>query len=128
MGLASLWGESALHGRSFWLRPALIELASGLGLAALYYFEVVQGALLPAADLRPDPAALHAQYFCHVLLISLLAVATFIDFDEQTIPDEITVPGTVCGSALAALLPLAAPWVLVPTDHPRGDGWSTIFT
>ena len=121
-GWLTLRRESALHGRSFWLRPALIELASGLGLAALYYFEVVQAALFPAAGLRPDPAALHAQYFCHVVLISLMAVATFIDFDEQTIPDEITVPGTVVGLVLAALLPLARPWVLVPTDYPRW-GW-----
>ena len=51
-----------------------------------------------------------------------MAVATFIDFDEQTIPDEITVPGTVVGLVLAALLPLARPWVLVPTDYPRW-GW-----
>jgi prepilin signal peptidase PulO-like enzyme (type II secretory pathway) len=34
-----------------------------------------------------------------------MIVATFIDFDEKTIPDQITVPGTLAALALAALLP-----------------------
>lgn len=122
LGWFALRRESALHGRWYWLRPALIELASGLGLAALYYYEVAQGGLVPAANFRPDPAALHAQYFCHVVLISLMMVATFIDFDEQTIPDEITVPGTVVGLSLAAFLPMSRPWVIVPTSVPDW-GW-----
>ncbi len=37
-----------------------------------------------------------------------MIVATFIDFDEQTIPDEITVTGTVVGLVLATLLPAIA--------------------
>ena len=45
------------------------------------------------------------QCLSHLILVSLMIVATFIDFDEQTIPDEITVTGTVVGLVLAALLP-----------------------
>ena len=48
---------------------------------------------------------LHAQYLSHIILIALMIVATFIDFDEQTIPDEITVSGTVVGLLLAVALP-----------------------
>ena len=32
-------------------------------------------------------------------------VATFIDFDEQMIPDQVTVPGTVIALVIAALIP-----------------------
>jgi prepilin signal peptidase PulO-like enzyme (type II secretory pathway) len=48
---------------------------------------------------------LQATYLSHITLFSLMLVATFIDFDEQTIPDAITVPGTIIGLALAATLP-----------------------
>jgi len=34
-----------------------------------------------------------------------MLAATFIDFDEKTIPDEITIPGTLAGLVLAALWP-----------------------
>ena len=37
--------------------------------------------------------------------MALMLVATFIDFDEKTIPDEITIPGTLLGLLFAALWP-----------------------
>jgi prepilin signal peptidase PulO-like enzyme (type II secretory pathway) len=39
------------------------------------------------------------------LLIVLLTVATFIDFDEQTIPDWITIPGTLAALFASVVLP-----------------------
>jgi leader peptidase (prepilin peptidase) / N-methyltransferase len=39
----------------------------------------------------------------HLLLFVLMAIATFIDIDEQTVPDAITVPGTLAALAIAAL-------------------------
>ena len=45
-------------------------------------------------------------FWGHAILIALMFVATFIDFDEKTIPDEITLPGTV----FALLMAAAAPW------------------
>jgi prepilin signal peptidase PulO-like enzyme (type II secretory pathway) len=39
----------------------------------------------------------------HALLAVLLIVVTFIDFDDQTIPDAITVPGTLGSLAISAL-------------------------
>jgi prepilin signal peptidase PulO-like enzyme (type II secretory pathway) len=41
-----------------------------------------------------------------------MLIATFIDFDEQTIPDSITVPGTLAGLWFAALLPSSRPLTL----------------
>src|SRR5262245_46708579 len=49
-----LWGwlglrrEEAVHGRGFWRRPMAVELLMGVGLAALYWWEVGrQGLLAP---------------------------------------------------------------------------------
>lgn len=110
VGWLGLRREWALHGRAFWVRPLLIELVSGAGLAALYWWEVEQAALLPqAAAASVDRWLLHAQYAGHVALFALMLVATFIDFDEKTIPDAITVPGALLGLAFFALVPAAAP-------------------
>jgi prepilin signal peptidase PulO-like enzyme (type II secretory pathway) len=54
----------------------------------------------------------------HICLISLLLVASFIDLDEKTIPDAITVPGTLIGLILATLLPTS----LLPIVIPGIDG------
>jgi prepilin signal peptidase PulO-like enzyme (type II secretory pathway) len=37
------------------------------------------------------------QFIAYAILLTLLAIATFIDFDEWTIPDWITIPGTIIG-------------------------------
>jgi len=112
--------ESAWHGRGYWVRPLLIELATGLAFAALYWAEVDQRWLWPVGSgvTEPDAATLHAQYLSHIILISLMIVATFIDFDEQTIPDEITLSGTLAALLLAALLPIAA----LPTIYESATG------
>jgi prepilin signal peptidase PulO-like enzyme (type II secretory pathway) len=115
LGWLFLGRESALHGRWFWLRPLLIELALGVGLAWLYHYEIVRAALCPPG-VAADSVTLHAQYLSHVALLALMVVATFIDFDEQMIPDAITVPGTLLGLALAALLPMSRPLVLLAED------------
>jgi prepilin signal peptidase PulO-like enzyme (type II secretory pathway) len=114
LGWLTLRRESPLHGAAFWVRPLLIELATGLGLAALYWYEVHKAGVFSFSGV-PAPATeiLHAQFFAHVVLISLMVVATFIDFDEQTIPDAITVWGAISGLTLAALLPISRPLVSV---------------
>ena len=98
--------EWPIHGKAFWVRPALLELATGAAFAGLYYFEISGGLL--AGAISPSPATIHIQYAAHLLLFCLMAVATFIDLDEQTIPDSITVPGTLAALVIAALLPAAA--------------------
>ncbi|MBW3599777.1 MAG: A24 family peptidase [Planctomycetes bacterium] len=102
------WGlrrEVKLHGRGYWIRPMLLELGLGGVFVLLYWWEM-QGRLYPPAT--PPPFPLHdlqVQYLSHVILITLMTIATFIDFDEKTIPDAVTVPGLLIGLALAALLP-----------------------
>ena len=78
-------GEREHYGAGFWIRPLLLELALGTGLAALYTWEI-GGRLLP----NPVQAAgvqgpLHVQFLSHAILILLMTAATFIDFDEAAI-------------------------------------------
>ena len=100
-------GEAEKLGSRFWVRPILIELAYAGGMAALYWWEVQRHALWPPLlpAMLPPMAQLHAQFGCHALLIAFMTAATFIDFDEQTIPDGITIPGTLLALAWAAWLP-----------------------
>ncbi len=120
--------ESKEHGRGFWVRPMFIELVFPIVLAWLYSMEM-QGGLLPEAmrtvqqsdsffavmdgRILPDTnqllgvpsSTLHIQFFSHAILLMLMAMATFIDFDERLIPDWITTPGTIFALVCSALLP-----------------------
>ena len=106
VGWLGLARESKLHGRGFWIRPLLIELACAAALPGLYHWELSSNLapLLPMVVAAP-PAMLFHNFVSHALLIGLMIVATFIDFDEKTIPDEITIPGTLLGLLLAAVWP-----------------------
>jgi leader peptidase (prepilin peptidase)/N-methyltransferase len=122
VGWLGLARESSIHGRGFWIRPMLLELSMGLGLAALCWWEVFQrGLIVPQIDalldglpgfainVRPDAvplAAVWSTFIAHLLLICLMVAGSFIDIDEKLIPDEITVPGTVLGLVFAILMPL----------------------
>lgn len=118
-GWFGLRREHAVHGSFFWIRPLLIELAMGVGLAALYWWEVHEQQLvipqvddwlrlpfLPLANVVPTSWT-YATFLNHALLITLMAAASFIDIDEKIIPDEITLPGTLLGLTLATLLPMS---------------------
>lgn len=114
LGWLGLRREAPIHGRVFWIRPMLVELLVGVGLAVLYWWEIDQLGLFPANMPRPAPLSfqplLHVQYLCHVVLIALMLVASLIDADEKIIPDTITVPGTLFGLLAAAVYP----WALLP--------------
>ena len=97
-------------GPKFWLRPMLVEVCFGLATAAPYWMEI------EALAWNVDPVTpgiravgpafsgvLHCQFAIHVGLIMLMTVATFIDIDEQTIPDSLTIPGTIAALLIAAL-------------------------
>lgn len=115
------WGlrrERDIHGRGFWIRPALVELLTGFGFAAMYHWEIVRLGLVPAIPAPNMPLAwtalFHATYFAHMVLICLMIVASLIDIDEKIIPDTITVPGTWIGLTLATVFPyslLPTPWL-----------------
>jgi prepilin signal peptidase PulO-like enzyme (type II secretory pathway) len=106
IGWLGLRREAPIHGSGFWIRPLLLEIACGIGLAALYQWETSSGLAPPIPGVVPAPQwMLHQQFVSHAILIALMLAATFIDFDEKTIPDEITVPGTLIGLVLAAAWP-----------------------
>ncbi|NND99616.1 MAG: prepilin peptidase [Pirellulaceae bacterium] len=128
IGWMALRREASIHGRGFWIRPILIELALAISLPALYWYETQVGIQLPDAV---RPALLPAfepwgtqMFFGHAILLVLMTAATFIDFDEQTIPDIITIPGTILALVLGscsiywfmpAFLATAKPPVLATT-------------
>jgi leader peptidase (prepilin peptidase) / N-methyltransferase len=102
--------ESNVHGRGYWVRPFLMEVAFPLAIVWFYHFQTT-GGTLPARQLAVAyQSQLHWQFLGYLILFALMTAATFIDFDEQTIPDSITIPGTLfglLGSAVAtAWLPL----------------------
>jgi leader peptidase (prepilin peptidase) / N-methyltransferase len=110
-GWLGLRREASLHGAGFWIRPLLVELLAGFGLAWLYWWEIDRLGLLSASTPRPVLGAwmtmLHVQFAVHVLLIWLMLVASLIDADEKTIPDAITVSGTLVALVVAAAYPLS---------------------
>ena len=138
-----LWGwlglrrESSLHGPGFWMRPLALELFTGALIAALYWWEIGERGLLAPALARflalpqNQPAlhaalvTLHCVFLAHVCLIGLMIVASFIDLDEKTIPDSVTIPGTLIGLLFAAWLPRSLlPVEILPTfvqPNPRLD-------
>jgi prepilin signal peptidase PulO-like enzyme (type II secretory pathway) len=128
LGWLGLRREAALHGAAFWVRPMLLELLVGIGIAWLYWWEVVAGRLLPLGIPHPLPAewlaAVHLEFAAHIVLIGLMLVASLIDADEKIIPDEITIPGTLVGLLLAT----AWPRTLLPDAIPiTGGAWGLDF-
>ena len=108
VGWLLLRRESNLHGRGFWIRPLLIEAILPFGLLWLYQFEVADRGLWPLqlqkAELLGGYSSMGVDlFFTHALLLVLMTAATFIDFDERTIPDIITIPGTCLGLLAATL-------------------------
>ena len=107
IGWVTLARETPIHGSNFWLRPLLIELCFGFGFAGWASWEI-NGGLLPSARFLPSLNQQVVTLIPHLVLISLMAVATFIDLDEKTIPDEITIPGTLFALIWYTIFPAAA--------------------
>ena len=129
-GWPGLRRESGLHGRGFWIRPLAVELLSAAVFAGLYLWELDAPPLWQMANgLQPPikmlssnlPLIVHARYLSHIVVFSLMLVATLIDIDEKTIPDEITVPGTWIGLLFATVYPWsllpAGDWIIGPLRH-----------
>lgn len=142
LGWLGLRRETPLHGAGFWVRPLLLEISLGLALPTMYWFYTQSGGLLPIEYRTPERVAVfaswaHTLFIVHASLAVLLVAATMIDFDEQTIPDVITVPGTLLGLSFSALpwrsfLPALVRWDetvgVAPTTFnvpwPYDDAWS----
>lgn len=104
-GWLSISRESKIHGTGYWIRPLLIELGTGFFFA--WYYQWIMGENTIPTDIagKITVSSLHAMYLSHMVLFCFLAIATFIDFDERCIPDEVTVFGFLCGLLLAIFLP-----------------------
>ena len=96
--------EEKYHGRAFWVRPFLVEVGFVMGILFLYYFEMNRG-LLPDGAVGVTDTVMRWQFVSHVVLLTMMTAATFIDLDEKIIPDAITIPGTLAGFVLATLVP-----------------------
>jgi prepilin signal peptidase PulO-like enzyme (type II secretory pathway) len=85
----------------------LIELVCTIGLPLFYFWQVDGG--LVGGLLNPLPLGWFAKaevwFWLHSVLLALMLIATFIDFDERTIPDYVTVPGTVFAILMAVIFP-----------------------
>jgi prepilin signal peptidase PulO-like enzyme (type II secretory pathway) len=94
-------------GSGFWVRPLLIETVWAIGLPWFWFWQLGPG-LTGGVDV--PSLWIETWFWGHTVLIALMFIATFIDFDEKTIPDEITLPGTLFALVMAA----AAPWFRLP--------------
>jgi leader peptidase (prepilin peptidase)/N-methyltransferase len=111
--IAGWWnrtGESEWFGRGFWLRPMLIEIVWTIGLPCFYLWLRNGGLLGQPIDSISSPwsdwpQTVEIWFWSQTSLLALMTIATFIDFDERTIPDQITIPGTLLALCLAALFP-----------------------
>ncbi len=109
VGWLLLYRSSSLKGSWWGLRAAFVEMLVAFGIAALYWWECDQFGLFEVRALaggrHPAELVAHLQWVTHVVLFLFLGVATLIDLDEKTIPDEITLPGTLVGIWWAAICP-----------------------
>lgn len=102
----ALRGECRQCGAPISPRYPLIELLVGLLFLALYYVDVVHG---DRGRYGYDIGQPLATFGYHALLVALLVVATFVDYDLFVIPDSITVTGMVLGIGLGGLSPRIRP-------------------
>ena len=95
-------------------RYPLVELLAGLLFVAVFAVDLVPSGNLEWRDF--------ARLGYHLLLVSFLLVATFIDFDYTILPDSVTLTGLALGLGLGALWPEARP---APNTAP--DAWGGLL-
>ena len=111
LGWLALRRESATWGRLHWLRPFLIELGLACFFVWFYRWQLTGG--LTGGDLEAFADSEQSQlvslaegwFWLFSSLFVLLTIATFIDFDDQTIPDGVTIPGTCLALLAMGLFP-----------------------
>jgi leader peptidase (prepilin peptidase)/N-methyltransferase len=118
--LVSYWkleGRCRTCGQPFSIRIFMIELFTGLLLAGLFYLEVIRnihGLNANILGAERYAAGRWAIFAFHSVLLCLLMIASFSDFDHQIIPLPLTVTGTIIGLAGSVLFPWS--WPYRPTE------------
>lgn len=115
LGWLILRGKCRSCKTSISARYPLIELTVGLLFVGLYVVDVLASPRLiyPGELSQALPRLLY-----HALLTTLLVIATFIDYDLEIIPDEVTVPGMLLGLGLGTL------WPWVRLDPGAASTWA----
>lgn len=110
IGWFGMRNETDRFGRRFWIRPLAIELAMGLFAVFFFQSQVLQTAWLLVANQIPlTPSTLWtliARFIFQMIFAGLMLAASLIDFDEKTIPDQITVFGTLFALVVSMIFPL----------------------
>lgn len=101
--------DQKIHGRWFWIRPMIIEIVWMIGLP-WFYLWLAGGGLTGAPPTVAAATWIECWFWFFAILLALLTIGTFIDFDEKTIPDQVTVTGTIIALLFAAF----APWSRLP--------------
>ena len=115
LGWLQLRGRCRSCGLPIAPRYPLIEALSGALFVVVFLVEIVYSGRysLEFIDL------VRTGY--HLILVAFLLVATFIDYDYQILPDEVTLPGMAIGLALGSLVPEIRPEP--GTASSAGDGF-----
>ena len=92
-----------LTARDRWIRVGAVIISTTLVMLS-YRWASFDLKCLETAEVRPSEAGMYWRLAYHLTLFGLLIVATAIDFDCYTIPDEITAPGTLIGLVGACLI------------------------
>jgi leader peptidase (prepilin peptidase)/N-methyltransferase len=121
--LVSYWvlrGKCRTCGSTFSIRYFFVELLTGMLFVGLFYLEIFMNVheldvikfnqFMVRNGIPPWQALVIFGF--HAILMSFLLVASFCDFDRQTIPLSLTVTGTVIGLIGAVLFPW--PWPNAP--------------
>lgn len=97
--------ETRQHGYLFWVRPFWIELGMALFFGYSYFHCTNIADQVSQANDGLHTSLIWAQTISFLCMTTLLCIATFVDFDERMIPDEVTIFGTLIALLLAAFLP-----------------------
>lgn len=79
-----------------WRRGAVVMLVTAI-LFAAFQLAVMKLGVLETPEVQPSYHGRMFRLAYHLALISLLIIATAIDFDCYMIPDQITIPGMLLG-------------------------------
>ncbi len=86
-----------------WRRGAAVLIVTAI-LCGVFHWASVANGCLETPEVQPSWTGRHWRLAYHLTLICFLIVATAIDFDSYTIPDAITVPGSLLGVIGACLI------------------------